>query len=106
MKTSTKTLTAGILSLVIAGTSFTAFSVQGDSDKNESELISQATVGVDQAIAIALADVPGKVVETEIEEEDGKLVWEVEVVDSANQVFEFEIDANDGRILEKEQDDD
>ena len=103
MKTSTKALTAGIASLIIAGTSITAFSGQSDDDKPE--LVNQASLSIEQAMAIALADVPGKVIEAELEHDDGTLVWEIEVLNSENLVYEFEIDANDGRILEKERDD-
>ena len=105
MKKSTKAVTAGIVTLIAAGTTLVAFSGQDDKDHSP-ELVNEASVNIDQAMAIALADVPGKVIEAEIEREDGTLVWEIEVLNNQNQVFEFEIDANDGRILEKEQDDD
>ena len=108
MKTATKTLTTGIISLIVAGTSFTALSGQSDHDRNDHnpELVNQASLTAEQAIAIALSDIPGKVVEAEIEKEDGMLVWEIEVLNNENQVYEFEIDAKDGRILEKELDND
>lgn len=111
MKTSTKVLTAGIISAVIAGASLSAFSGQSDHDGKHRhhginpELANQVTVNAEQAMTIALTDIPGKVIEAELEREDGKLIWEIELVNSENQVYEFEIDAMDGRILEKELDD-
>ena len=105
MKTSTKVLTAGIVSAVVAGTSFAAFSGKGHRDDLTIELVNQASISAEQAMGIALTDVPGKVIEAEMEIEDGTLIWEVEVLNNENLVYEFEIDAKDGNILEKEQDD-
>ena len=109
MKTSTKVISAGMVSAVLAGASFTAFSGsdrdggRGHHDLNP-ELINQVSLSAEQAMAIALADVPGKVIEAELEHEDGKMIWEIELLNNENQFYEFEIDANDGRILEKELD--
>jgi len=100
VKTSAKALTVG---LAIVGTSLTALSSQDD-DHNF-EMVNQASLSAGQAIAIALNAVSGKVIEAEIEKEDGKLVWEVEVLTSENEVYELEIDANDGRIIETERED-
>ena len=107
MKKSALLVTSAIASLIVAGASLTAFSSQTDQedDANNPELVSQAAVSMEQAITIALAEVPGKVTESEIEEEDGTLVWEVEVLGSDNNEYELKIDANDGRVLEKELDD-
>ena len=69
-------------------------------------LVNDAALTIDQAMSIALKEVPGKVTEVEIEKEDGKLIWEVSVLDDQNQTFELEIDANSGEVLEKELDDD
>ena len=111
MKTSTKVLTASIVSVIVAGTSLTALSNQSNGGKGHGcddltiEQVNQAAVTPEQAMSIALADIPGKVVEAEMEMEDGALVWEIEILNNENQVYEFEIDAKDGRILEKELDD-
>ena len=105
MKSSMKYVTAGIAGLLITGVSLTAFSGQGkDEDDNSPQIINQATLNINQAITIALADVPGKVIQAEIERDDGKLFWEVEVLDGSNQVYQLEIDANNGQVLEKEKD--
>jgi uncharacterized membrane protein YkoI len=111
MKTSAKALTAGIVGLAIIGTSVAAFSSEfdrdgdHDRDSHNPEMVNQASLSAEQAIAIALAAIPGKVIESEIEMEGGTLVWEVEVLSSENKVYEFEIDASDGRIIERERDD-
>ena len=105
MKTATKAITAGIVGLAIAGTSLVTLSGQGKHEELDHALVSQASVTMEQAKAIALAEVSGSVIEVEIEHEDDVLVWEVEVLNAANETYEFEIDANDGRIVKKELDD-
>lgn len=43
--------------------------------------------------------------EAELEEEDGVLVYEVEILTTAGVVRELELDARDGQILKDEEDD-
>ncbi len=108
MNISKKALTAGIAVIVIAGASVVGFASHRNHDHRDHDsanLIQEASISMNQAIEIALAEVPGKVVEAELEREDGAVIWEIEVVDSQNQMFEFEIDASSGDILEKELED-
>lgn len=110
MKKSTKNIAVGLSGLLVAG-AITAASAErsnkgDDYDDSSTTLVNEASIDVEQAISIALADVPGKVLEAEFEHENGTAVWEIEVLDELNQVFELEIDANSGEILENEQDDD
>ena len=105
MNISKKTLTAGIAVIAVAGASAVGFANHRYHDQDSANLIQEASISIDQAVEIALADVPGKVIEAEIEHEDGAAVWEIEVIDSQNQMFEFEIDASSGDILEKELED-
>jgi uncharacterized membrane protein YkoI len=49
---------------------------------------------------------PGStLLEAELEEEDGVLVYEVEILTAGGGVRELELDARDGRILKDEEDD-
>mgnify|MGYP005999084775 CR=1 FL=1 len=105
MKNTHKIVASGLLGLVVVGTSAFAIASQNNNEQS-AQLVNEAALTVDQAISIALAEVPGQVTETEIEKEDGKLVWEISVLDNQNQTFELEIDANSGEVLEKELDDD
>ena len=105
MKKSNKVITTSLIGLLIAGTS--AFAIAGQNNDGESsKLVNEAGITIDQAMSIGLNEVPGKVTESEIEKEDGKLVWEISVLDNQNQTYELEIDANSGEVLEKELDDD
>ncbi|WP_415716954.1 PepSY domain-containing protein [Roseibium sp.] len=60
----------------------------------------------EKAIEIALAEVPGTVQETELEKEDGKQVYEIEILTANGVEMEVEIDVATGTVLEFEADDD
>ena len=60
----------------------------------------------EQAIEIALLEVPGEVQEIELEKEDGEMVYEIEILGADGQEFEIEIAAADGTIIEVEMEDD
>lgn len=64
-------------------------------------------VSADAARQTALARVPGQVVEEELEEEDGRWVYEFDIRPSAAgaPVQEVVVDANSGQVLAVEADD-
>ena len=70
-------------------------------DANQSESTSK-----DQAIAIVLAEEPGTVAEAEIDQFNGRQVFDIEVVNSEGQEVEFKVDVETGEILERWIDDD
>ena len=93
-----KLIAAGTLASLIAATSIVGFaSAQSTAVVNLTE---------EQAIALALAEVPGEVQETELESEDGMDVYEIEILTAEGVEMEVEIDANSGEILEVEAEDD
>ena len=59
----------------------------------------------EQAVAIALMEVPGEVQEIELEREDGMRVYEIEVLSAEGVEIEVEIDAGTGDVLEIEAED-
>lgn len=63
-----------------------------------------ATVSPEQATAAALTAVPGTAGETTLEDEDGFVVYEVQVTAADGSVFEVIVDAGDGRVLAQEVD--
>ena len=70
----------------------------------ESErLKSLARITSEQAQAAALAQVPGTVKKVELENEDGNLVYGVEIK-TANGESDVKVDAGDGRVLHVEKD--
>jgi uncharacterized protein YpmB len=63
------------------------------------------SVTMEDAIKTATTQFPGKVLEAELESEDGKAVYEVEIVNASGETREFEIDAQSGQILSSELED-
>lgn len=49
---------------------------------------------------------PGRVIEVDLDEEDGMLIYEVELVTPDGRLIDVEIDAHSGQVLELAEDDD
>lgn len=78
-----------------------------DDEAAEAEALAElATVSQADAEAAALAAVSGEIVETELENENGFLVWGVEVRDASGTVHEVTIDAGNAAVLGTQADDD
>src|SRR5690625_2155239 len=79
---------------------------QNDKQKKKKESKSKNTViDVNKAIDIALEQFPGVVDEVELDEEDGRLIYEIEI-EGHGEEAEFEIDAYTGEVLVVEIEDD
>lgn len=63
-----------------------------------------AKFSFNSAMKAALDAVPGKVLKGELENENGFLVYDVEVVKSGHQIDEVMIDAGNGKVLNIEKD--
>ena len=63
------------------------------------DLVKDAKVTAEQAIKTAGENVPGTVVEAELEKKHGKTVWEVEVFGADGSITEVHIDAATGTSL-------
>jgi uncharacterized membrane protein YkoI len=74
--------------------------------KEKTEVANLPTsVTMEEAIKTATTQFPGKVLEAELESEDGKAIYEVEIVNAAGENREFEIDAQSGKILSSDLED-
>jgi uncharacterized membrane protein YkoI len=71
---------------------------------NEDLLVNKASINIEEAMAIAVKAVPGKVISAGFDKENMQLLWEVEVLTADQKVMELEIDANDGKVLKQQQD--
>ena len=71
----------------------------------EQQLQSLAKIGRSQAEQTALKEVPGTVKEAELGDENGYVVWEIEVAADGGSYREVEVDAGNGRILAQEAED-
>lgn len=68
-------------------------------DDNEQAMVAKARITAGEAGQIATKAYSGKVTESQLDEENGYLIWEVEVMDTHGKETEVKIDAGDGRIL-------
>lgn len=120
MKRSAKILTAvTLVSALAAGTAFATGAtslpdeVKSSSIKlprgveSQAEFAKHARVTQQQAEAAALAVMPGQVVKAKLDDEDGYLVWQIDVK-HAKGVTEIAVDAGNAKALaaEAEEDDD
>lgn len=85
-----KTLSIIAISALTAGPGWALFETNID-------LIATAKVTLEEAIRHALQSVPGKAVEAEIGKEDGRIVYEVEIIDQKNQTQKVYVDAQSGQ---------
>lgn len=99
----TTTVLTGISVLCLT----TGLALGYDREDKESESVqaTSAKVSMEQAIETAKAKFPGRVVESELESEDGNLVYEVKIVNDSGRAQEIEIDAQSGKILDSENED-
>jgi len=76
-----------------------------DEDLNEADYLDQISISRSQAEAIALDyTTGGDVLESELELENGVLVWEVDI-NFDGEIYQIVVDANTGEVLEAELDD-
>lgn len=81
---------------------------EGDEDDDcvSEEESRSVKVVLESARAIALAKVPGTILDEELEKEHGRLQYAFDIRDSEGKVYDVEIDANTGEILQSTLDDD
>ncbi len=58
-----------------------------------------AKISLDEAVKAALQAVQGKVLKVELEDEDGYLVYGVEIAKADRQIADVKIDAGNGKLL-------
>ncbi|APW65757.1 hypothetical protein LPB137_07765 [Poseidonibacter parvus] len=78
-------------------------SIQVNDDISENEEKSYAKIDVNEVINILRKEESGKIINVELENEDGNLVYKAEVIKD-NQSIDFIVDAGNGKILHKEVD--
>ncbi|MFD0338621.1 PepSY domain-containing protein [Streptomyces sp. NPDC127117] len=101
-------VTAAVL---VGGTAATAVAFSDD-DGHDREARSSvksgdtARTGVAEAVTSAVEAVPGTVTEAELDDEDGGLVWELDVYGSDKVWHDVTVDAGNGKVLGKHTSDD
>jgi hypothetical protein len=71
---------------------------------DEAGFAEMAKISIDSAIHAALNEVPGKAVRAELENEDGFLVYGVEIAKADHQFVDVKVDAGNGKVLKIDQD--
>lgn len=104
-----KSLLAVLLFAALASTFAPGLAGADDKKKSEHDVIREAlqrgeTLPLARILAIAQEAVAGDVVEVELEQEDGKLIYEIKVLTPAGRVREIELDARTGAVLKIEDD--
>ena len=78
-----------------------------DIDQNKAQALRE------QGVILPLEDIlravqkskHGRVMEVELEKKHGRYIYEIEIVDVNGKVWEMKIDASDGSLISREQDD-
>lgn len=84
-----------------------ACSLLADEDSDRARMLKQRgdILPLEQVIQSAMAVKPGQILETDLEEEDGRYIYELEILDERGQVWELELDASTAELLELESED-
>jgi uncharacterized membrane protein YkoI len=92
--------------IIGGGFSYVAYAQTSEENQIQAELAKQAKVTEEEAIKIALEEVPGTVEKVELEDEDGTIVYEIEIRAEDGTEQEVEIDATTGDVVKVEAEDD
>lgn len=101
---------AGTTGLLWTGLTTADAGRQGhDSDHEQEEVRSLTQQGdilpLEQVLQAARQQHAGRILETELERDDGRYIYEVELLDDSGEVWEMEFDAATGELLKKERED-
>lgn len=102
---SKKSLLIGVIGVTALGASL-AFAGANNSNggqENDAALLAQAKISLTQAITAAEQHAQGKAVRAELEDENGTLVYGVEVT-NGTQATDVKVDINNGKILSAQAD--
>lgn len=107
-----KIVIAAVTAAVLAGGGAATAVALTDDDSHDRDARSStasgstARVTVGDAVATAVRTVPGTVTEAELDDENGGLVWEVDVYGSDRAWHDVTVDAGNGKVLGKHVSDD
>ncbi len=99
MKSTAKRLTLFGAALAAAAT-LSASALHADEHESARRLREAGDIlPLEEIIARVRAEHPGRIIEAELESEDGRYVYEMEVLDESGRVTELEIDARSGERI-------
>jgi uncharacterized membrane protein YkoI len=87
---------------------FSTSTVQGSESANVArQLLKEGKImPLQQILTKAALIKPGQVIETDLEKDDDRYVYELEILDNDGQVWELELDAQTGEFVDLENEDD
>lgn len=94
---------AALLALVLVGAPSAAWA-DDDHDRVRAMVESGEVLPLPAILEIVAREAPGEVIEVDLDEDDGDVIYEIEVLTPRGRVLEIEIDARTGEILEIEED--
>lgn len=77
----------------------------GEDEEVSVEERKQVKISAEQARKTALERVAGTIVEEELEKENGRIVYSIEIQDANQKVFDVEVDAETGAVVNVEEED-
>lgn len=103
-KTVLPRVAAGILALAFVAEAGAEGRAMGEFDDVLTEEQREQLVPLEKILAITRQQIPGDVIDVEIEFENGLIVYEITVLAPNGRVREIELDARTGKVLEIEDD--
>jgi uncharacterized membrane protein YkoI len=81
--------------------------VVADEDHQEARRLTESgeILPLENLIQSIKAKQPGRILEVELERDDGLYLYEIEILDQQGAVWEFKLDATSGEILQRERED-
>lgn len=64
-----------------------------------------AVMPIERLLALLAGEIGGEIVEIELDEDDGRLVYEIYYLDAGGRRHEITVDAASGAVLERDEDD-
>lgn len=77
----------------------------GDHDDALAAVEARQALPLTRIFEIAQTAVPGEIIEVELDREDGRLIYEVDILTNTGRLRQVEIDARTGEVLEVEDED-
>ena len=95
------------IALLAAALAFFAWPAAADSDHAAAKRLRESgeILPLEQILERAYKQQPGKVLETELDRERGRYLYEIEVLDANGKVWELKYDARSGELLRHGPDD-
>jgi len=94
------------LALALPAFAASALADRDDHDRARAALERGEVLPLSQLLAKVEAELGGRVIEIEFERDDGRFVYEFEIVSTDGRLAEVTVDAATGAVLEREYDDD